>query len=147
MVRGKYGDLPARDLHLLVVLVRCTQSVERRLFAHIRQADLTPPQFDVLEALYHRGPMTVNTIIEKTLSSSGNTGVVVDNLIKRGLVEKSVDETDRRVRRVALTDQGFQRMEEYFPRHLAEVQRAFGALEPEEKATLTLLLRKLGKSV
>ena len=89
----------------------------------------------------------MNGVIEKTLSSSGNIGVVIDNLIKEGWAEKSVDESDRRVRSVALTKKGKQKISDYFPNHAAEVKTAFAGLTVEEKERLTFLLKKLGLSV
>lgn len=147
MEAHRYGKDAARDLHLLVVMVRAMQSVERRLFAHIRDAEFTPAQFDVLEVLYHKGPLTVNELIEKTLSSSGNTGVVLENLLRHGLVAKWADESDRRIRHVELTDAGRERMDQYFPEHVKEVQAVFAALDTKETETLAGLMKKLGKSL
>ena len=147
MFRDRYGEEAAHDLHLLVVLERAVRSVEHRLFAHIRSGYLTPGQFDVLEALYHNGPLTVNEVIAKTLGSSGNIGFVIDNLIESGLVEKRVDECDRRVRHVALSEAGRRRMAEFFPEHVQVVRSTFASLDREEKQILIDLLRKLGKGV
>ena len=146
-VRRQYGAAISRDLKLLVVLERCAQSVRNRMLPHVQNAGLTPAQFSVLEVLYHGGAMNVNGVIEKTLSSSGNIGVVIDNLIKEGWAEKSVDESDRKVRSVALTRKGKQKISDYFPNHAAEVKTAFAGLTVEEKERLTFLLKKLGLSV
>jgi DNA-binding MarR family transcriptional regulator len=145
--RPEPTDPVSLDLKLLVVLGRCTQSVTRRLFPHIRSAGLTHSQFEVLEILYHKGPLTVNEIIGKTLSSSGNIGVVVDNLVRLGWVQKRPDDTDRRIRYVELTQAGREKIGEYFPQHAREVQETFRALSREEKERLVELLKKLGRSI
>ena len=143
----QYGAATARDLKLLVVLERCAQSVRSRLLPHVENAGLTLAQFSVLELLYHRGPMTVNGVIEKRLSSSGNIGVIIDNLIKEDWVEKRVDDSDGRVRYVSLTKTGEMKISNYFPNHAAEVTKSFAELTIDEKERLTFLLKKLGRSV
>ena len=147
MFKNRYGKKAARDLRLLLLLIHAQRSVKRRLLTHIRSANFTPAQFDVLETLYHKGPLTVNDVIEKTLSSSGNICVIINNLMALGLLEKEVDEADHRVRQLRLTETGRQRMAEYFPGHLKEVKAVFSGLKPSEKAVLSDLLRKLRKSL
>lgn len=142
-----YGPETARDLKLLVVMGRCQQSLFRRLSPLVRETGLTYAQFTVMEALYHKGPLTVNEIIDKTLSSSGNIAVVADNLEKAGWAVKSVDSEDRRIRRVKLTPKGKEKISSYFPEHFKEIRAAFSSLDGEEKATLIRLLKKLGRSM
>lgn len=143
----RYSQELRRDLKLLVVLGRCAQSIESRLLPHITSAGFTPAQFMVMEILYHKGPLTVNEIIEKALSSSGNIGVVVTNLARLGWVKKTVDPTDRRVRHVELTDEGRETIGAYLPKHFAEVQAMFACLDPGEEDVLIEAIKKLGLSV
>lgn len=104
-------------------------------------------QFAVLEALFHKGPLTVNEIIETTLSSSGNMGVVIRNLEKAGFVKKAVSEQDRRSRKVSLTDKGEELIAALFPEHVKDIMRAFKGLDISEKSALIELVKKLGKSI
>lgn len=147
MAEDHSGGQAGLDLRVLAALERTVQAIERPLFAHIRSGNLTPAQFDVLEALYHGGPLTVNGVIQRTLGSSGNIGVVVDNLIKSGLVTKRVDQDDRRVRYLELSEAGSQLMTEFFPCHLQVVEATFTGLDKHDKRALIDLLRKLRKSV
>ncbi len=135
------------DEKLLVVMGRCFQSLEKALFEHIRSTDFTPTQFAVLEMLYHKGPLTVNGIIEKSFSSSGNIGVVITNLIKVGFVEKQINEQDRRSRRITLTASGRARISMYYPKHRKALECYLAELTEAEKEILILLLKKLGKSI
>lgn len=143
----EYNQELRRDLKLLVVFGRCVQSIESRLLPHIASAGFTPAQFMVMEMLYHKGRLTVNEIIEKALSSSGNVGVVLANLVRLGWVKKTVDPTDRRVRYVELTDEGRETIRAYLPKHFAEVQDMFACLGRSEKDALIEATKKLGLSV
>ena len=134
------------DEKLVVVMGRSFHSLEKALFKHVRSMGLTPTQFIVLEMLYHKGPLTVNEIIETSFSSSGNIGLVVKNLLKAGLVDKQIDTQDRRVRKIRLTETGQARINDYYPEHLKAIEHCFRGVTTAEKKVLILLLSKLKKS-
>ena len=139
-------DTPEARLALnsYVKLMRAADSVTARVHRHLQLAGLSVTQFGVLEALYHLGPLCQRDLGRKLLKSSGNMTLVVDNLEKRGLVERRRDETDRRFLAVALTGAGEQLMVEIFPRHVAAVVAEFATLSAEEQRELARLCRKLG---
>ena len=72
---------------------------------------------------------------------------MIDNLRKRGLVERERDPADRRCYLVALTPEGAALIADLFPRHVAIVEREIGALTAAEQETLAALCRKLGLGV
>ena len=106
---------------------------------------LTETQFGVLEALRHLGSMAQCELAGKLLKSNGNITMVIDNLEKRGLVQRQADKNDRRISRIVLTVTGQQLIDEIFPMHAAAVAEEFSILSPEEQRELSRLLRKLGK--
>jgi DNA-binding MarR family transcriptional regulator len=140
-----YGEENNQNLKLLVVLGRTIQGLQRRLAPGIRETGLTPAQFGALEALYHQGPLAVNEVIEKMLSSSGNIAVVVNNLVKAGLAEKVTGRADKRVHRVSLTPEGRELIGRFLPRHMETLVETTTALIMEEKEKLIRLLKKLRK--
>ena len=95
-----------RALDVYIKLTRCAESVNARINQRLSDLKLTISQFGVLEALYHLGPMHQNELGQKILRSSGNMTMVIDNLCKRGLVERCRNEEDRRYVRVSLTPAG-----------------------------------------
>jgi len=131
-------------LDAYIKLSRATSAVDARINRPLAEASLTTSQFGVLEAVWHLGPLTHGEIGRKLLKSSGNVTVVIDNLARRGLVRRESDTVDRRVSRVALTAAGSALLEAVFPAHVARVVDAFGALDADELATLSTLLRRLG---
>ena len=110
---------------------------------HVAQVGLTPTQFMVLEMLLHKGTSGMGDIIKLTYSSSGNIGLVVDNLIKSGLVEKQVAPDDQRARLISLTETGKQKISDYYPCHLEFLKRKFSTIDAEEKEVLVSLLNRL----
>lgn len=132
------------DLKLLVTLSRCMQTVHRFEVRTIRSGGLTLPQFGVLEVLYHKGPLCISEIIEKTLSSGGNMTVVIENLLRDGLIERNPSPEDRRKSLIHLSRKGEELMQKHFPEHIKNIQEIFQILSNNEKNTLIRLSKKLG---
>ena len=115
-----------------------------RVDAHLASIDLTVSQFGVLEALYHLGPLYQKDLATKILKSTGNITMVVDNLEKRGLVERLRDEEDRRHYFVRITDQGARKIRSFFPGHVTRIVQEMGRLSKAELDTLGRLCKKVG---
>jgi len=139
--QGQAREVRALDAY--IKLLRAADSVVAR--AHRRTAcDLTVSQFGVLETLHHLGPMHQRRIGTKLLKSGGNVTMVIDNLERRGLVERRRDQKDRRYVSVHLTPAGEALIAEVFPRHVHSIVEEMAPLTAEEQETLGRLCRKLG---
>ncbi|MCC6398771.1 MAG: MarR family transcriptional regulator [Bacteroidetes bacterium] len=139
-----YGRKADRALDLWVKLARAFATFDRHAQEDIRTYGLTQPQFGVLEALGHLGPLTLGELSRKLLSSGGNTTVIVDNLEKEGLLRRRVCAEDRRVSYVELTGRGTRLLQRIFPPHAKAVARLASVLSAAEQVRLAALLRKLG---
>lgn len=135
------------DENLVAALASVMRSLERPLAKHIAMEGLTPTQFAVLEMLLHKGPRTVNEVIDGLLSSSGNVGVVIDNLIAAGLLEKKPNPADGRSRIVSLTVTGDEKIRAYYPRHRDELHRLMSGIPNSDKKTLIRGLAALRRSL
>lgn len=138
-----YSDKEEINLKLIIALSRTMQSINKKQTKFINSKLLTLPQFGVLELLYHKGPLCINDIIEKTLSTSGNMTVVIENLRKDKYIEKKKDETDQRKHIISLTEKGKVLIEEIFPTHLDNLNKILSKLMKSEKKELLKLLIKL----
>jgi MarR family 2-MHQ and catechol resistance regulon transcriptional repressor len=133
-----------RALDVFIKLVRAADSVSLKVNAHLQGHNLTVSQFGVLESLYHLGPMQTSELGTKILKSSGNMTTVIDNLEKRGLVERIRREDDRRCIDIHLTAAARKLVEGLLPGHVAGVQQAFACLTADEQEKLGALCRTLG---
>ena len=140
----QYGKKEDRALSLWVKLARAAGTIGRLTGGDIEGYGLTAPQFSVLEALGHLGPMTIGDLGRKMLSTGGNMTVVVDNLERDGLVCRTHDAKDRRVIMVELTVKGRKLFQEIFPKHAAFVTKVTSVLNEAEQEELSRLLKKLG---
>src|SRR5512145_2305733 len=133
-----------RALNAFIKLVRAASSVSSRVEAHLGELELTISQFGVLEALHHLGPLYQKDLARKILKSTGNITMVVDNLEKRGLVERVRDEEDRRHYFVRLTTAGKSLITSFFPGHTTRIVRELSVLSKSEQEELGRLCKKVG---
>ncbi|RCK77943.1 MAG: Transcriptional regulator, MarR family [Candidatus Ozemobacter sibiricus] len=135
-----------RALDAFIKLLRAAASVARHTRTVFEAAGLTESQFGVLEALFHLGPLTPGDLGRKILKSPGNLTLVLDNLVRQGLIVRQPS-ADRRCRPVALTPRGHALVARLLPRHVQVVTAAFRGLTAAEQTRLAALCRKLGLSL
>jgi MarR family transcriptional regulator, 2-MHQ and catechol-resistance regulon repressor len=131
-------------VRLWLVLWRASRAVEARAARSIEALGMCLSDFAALEALLHKGPLTVGALGEKVLLTSGSMTAAVDRLERRGLVERRSDPQDRRARVIHLTGAGRALGRKLFAAHELDMEAAVSALTSAERATLLELLRKLG---
>src|ERR1700682_6787781 len=72
----------------------------------IANAGLCLTYFAALEALLHKGPLTISQIQQKVLLATGSMTAAVDRLENLGLIVRKASPSDRRARVVELTAGG-----------------------------------------
>jgi len=142
--RQKGSAAEKRALDTYIKLRRAVNAVSLREGEVRRAAGLTESQFGALEALHHLGPLCQHELAGKVLKSAGNMTTVVDNLERRGLVERRRDGDDRRMVTIHLTDPGRELVREVFPRVAGVLEEAFSTLSAKEQDQLGALCRRLG---
>lgn len=134
-------------LRLWIALARCYSSFAKAVSLKIQEYGLTTPQFGVLEALFHLGPLSLGELAEKLLVTGGNVTYVMDRLEQQGLVYRERSEDDRRVIQAKLTVEGRSLVESVFDGHAEFVEHLTRHVEPGERRQLRTLLKKLGRGV
>ena len=142
-----WGPEEEEALRLWIALARCYSTFARAVSGKVLEYGLTSPQFGVLEALHHLGPLSLGELAEKLLVTGGNITYVMDRLEEQGLVRRERSSRDRRVVEARLTREGRRLVEEYFPLHARHVRELTDVLEPDERRELRRLLKKLGRGV
>lgn len=134
----------AAALKLWVVLNRAHRAISEHARREVERQGLRPTEFGVLEALYHKGPLTLGEVGERVLLTSGSITAVIDKLEKRGLLERRGSAEDRRVCFAQLTNDGRALVAGIFPDHAEVLRGAMRGLTTEEKQIATALIRRLG---
>ncbi len=131
--------------YFVIALHRIVNRMDRGTAALCGAEGLTLGQFAVLEALYHKGELSVGEIKEAVLGSDGTIPVVVGNLARDGLVTRHPDPEDRRRSIVSITEAGRARVEAVLPKNEELLQAFFDGWSAEEKKLACRLLAKLTK--
>lgn len=132
------------ELKALIGLHRTVNAIDRESARVCSAAGLTLGQFAVLEALFHKGDLTVGQVQEKILSTSGTIPLIVGNLEKQGYLIRQRDEVDKRCRILHLTQKGKEVVERVFPGNEKVIIEATSCWSDEEKQQLVSLLEKFG---
>ena len=129
---------------LWLVLSRCHRALNHIAERSIEQAGLGLTDFAALEALLHKGPLTITEIQGKVPLAIGSMTAAVDRLEKKDLIMRTPAVGDRRAKVLKLTPEGSRIVEKAFRRHAAELESAMAVLSASEKSQLHGLLKKLG---
>jgi len=140
--QGSEAEVLALDTYIKVT--RAAQSIMNRAMEHLGEANLSPSQFAILEALYHLGTLSQVELAHKLLLSTGNITTVIQNLEKRHLVCRQRSADDQRYMQVSITDSGRGLIASIFPAHVQGIVEIMNVLTAEDQQTLAHLSRKLG---
>lgn len=110
----------------------------------ITNAGLCLTDFAALEALLHKGPLTISEIQDKVQLASGSMTAAIDRLEKRGLVVRKSTASDRRARIVELTQEGKRVAAAYFGKHARDLEDLMSVMSVKEKQHVFAALKKLG---
>jgi MarR family transcriptional regulator, 2-MHQ and catechol-resistance regulon repressor len=129
---------------LAIVLARCWRAVGQIAEESVGEAGMCFTDFVALEALLHKGPLTITEIQEKVGLASGSMTAAVDRLEKKGFLQRKPASNDRRAKLLELTPKGRLTVKRAFDHHAVALESAMKVLNDAEKRQLHGLLKKLG---
>src|SRR5215470_8242701 len=129
---------------LWLVMTRSHHALRLLAEQSITNTGLCLTDFAALEALLHKGPLTITEIQDKVQLASGSMTAAIDRLEERGLVVRSFTASDRRARIVKLTQEGKRVASEYFERHARDLEELMSVLSEKEKLQVYGSLKKVG---
>lgn len=91
-------------------LWRSANHLQQGLIEVLRRADLTPTQYNVLRILRGSSPeaLTCGQVGERMVTREPDVTRLLDRLEKRGLIERTRDQRDRRVVTIRITPAGLE---------------------------------------
>ena len=104
---------------------------------------LTPSQAEVLVGLELRHTCSTGDIASSLGVTSSAATQTVETLVRRGLVERAADATDRRVVRLVLTSEGSQLTAQLHEQRRRQLTELVSRLNPEQTSALVTALRTL----
>lgn len=104
---------------------------------------LTVTQWRVMAALGRFGPLTASEVGQRIIMDKVAVSRAVAGLLKRGLIEKATDRSDRRRATLELSAAGRAMHTRIVPIALAYEQRLYEALTAEERERFNMLYDRL----
>lgn len=141
MVKGSSDDVGLQVLRAIRRIVRGVSRYSRRVG---KESGLTVPQLLCLRTLSAEAAgVTVGQVSEAVQLSKSTTSVLVDGLVKRGLISRERSLTDRRRVELRLTDAGQERLADLpAPLETRFVER-LGALSAVDQVRLVAALEQV----
>lgn len=129
---------------LWTVLARCYKALSSRVEQSVADAGLCLTDFMILEALLHKGPLTITEIQGKILLASGSMTAAVDRLEKKGTIVRRSIKADRRARQLELTAAGRELIERCYGEHKLVFDELVSVLSDKEMQQTYASLKRLG---
>ncbi|NER09212.1 DNA-binding transcriptional regulator, MarR family [Muriicola jejuensis] len=137
----KKMPLPSRTLiHLMLV----NNKIVERITWALKPFGVSLQQFNVLRILRGQGdqPANLSTLNERMVSKMSNTTRLVDKLLSKGLVDRSICEANRRKVEITITGEGLAVLEEMDAVMQRTEAELVADLSEEELKELNTLLNK-----
>lgn len=134
------------ELKSLIILFKAYASVEAKVRKSLEGTDLNLNEFMALEALYHKGNLTTQSLIDLVLIPNSSMTYVLDILNKKEFIIRAKDEKDRRVQIIQITENGKNVFEDVYAKHYKVMRELFDVLDEAEEEKLQDMLKLLGKT-
>lgn len=109
--------------------------------------DLIPSHGNILTVLYnHKEPLTMKEIAEKIGKDKSTVTVLINHLLYRGYIKKTIHPLDRRVTLIELTELGLSKEEKYRTISKHVVDTAYKGMSDEEVAQFLSLLKRVSSN-
>jgi DNA-binding MarR family transcriptional regulator len=111
--------------------------------SQITRLRLIPGHFHVLSSLYHRGSFPMSELGSEVRISKQQLTPIIDRLVETGMVTRRVDEQDRRIVRVEITEQGTEVYEELREEIKQSLMERFSAIPDGQLKELERMLPRV----
>ncbi|MFB3055803.1 MAG: MarR family winged helix-turn-helix transcriptional regulator [Ignavibacteriaceae bacterium] len=140
--KGSKKEMLALDSY--IKLMRAADTINSVVNLSLSKFGLTESQFNVLDALYHLGPLSQKQLGYKLLKSGGNITMVIDNLEKDAYVERRRGKEDRRIFFIHLTKKGGKKLEGILPELVNFITNEINRISKTEQVEFQRLCKKIG---
>ncbi|MFC6646609.1 MarR family winged helix-turn-helix transcriptional regulator [Granulicella cerasi] len=129
---------------LWVVLARAYRSMATFVEHSIASLGIGLSDFMILEALLHKGALTMSALCEVALLKNASMTAAVDRLESRSLVLRVPHATDRRVHLVELTREGRSLITKLYTQHEKDIDAVMAGVAISDRAAVREALKTIG---
>ena len=130
---------------VLVRLFRNINAIEEQVIKKSEYQSMTTNDMHVIEAIGIEEPRNMTAVARALMVTTGTLTISVNSLVKKGFVERTRSEEDRRVVLVSLTEKGRQAYRSHENFHKDMVAAVTKELTVEEQVILEKALSRLNR--
>jgi DNA-binding MarR family transcriptional regulator len=120
-------------------------AISSKFKAALAPFDIEPRQFSLLRAVGFSGGQSQKALAARLNVPTSSMVATIDDLERRGLIERRPSAGDRRVNELHLTQKGKDLLQDVLPVAMETESRIRNALGPEESSKLSETLRRVGE--
>lgn len=129
--------------HILVKLFKDILDIEERALITSEYKDVSVNDMHIMEAIGIHDSKNMSTVAKTVSVTVGTLTIAINNLVKKGYVERVRSEEDRRVVLVSLSEKGERAYLHHKAFHEKMVMSVLDGLDPKETEDLMKALLKL----
>ncbi len=130
---------------VLVRLFRDINTLEERAIRTEEYRDVTSNDMHVMEAIGPEGAKNMTSVARELEVTTGTLTISVNSLVKKGYVNRTRSEEDRRVVLISLSDKGVRAYLRHQEFHQKMIDAVLAGLSEEEQRVLEQALLKLNR--
>ncbi len=138
-------NLNATLNEVLVRLFRDINAIEEQAVRTGEYKELSVNDMHVIEAIDIHEPKNMTSVARALSVTTGTLTISVNGLVKKGFVERTRSEEDRRVVLVSLTQKGRKAFAQHSRFHQQMIDAVVEGLTPQEQEILEKALRNLNQ--
>lgn len=138
-------DITTSLNEVLVRLFRDITEIEEKALKTGEYKDLTVTDMHVIEAIDRNAPKNMSSVAKALSVTTGTLTISVNGLVKKGYVERTRSEEDRRVVYVSLTKKGCKAFQMHQKFHQEMIDAIIAGLSGEEQVVLGKALGNLAQ--
>ncbi|MDH3918099.1 MAG: MarR family winged helix-turn-helix transcriptional regulator [Rhodospirillales bacterium] len=143
--QGLPWNVPGFDVWLTIA--RTYQLCERAITQRVAPLGISLAQHDVLANVVHSPGLTQQEIADRLLVARSNVSMLLSSMEKSGLLERTKDENDRRIRRIFLTPHGRKIVEASLAAQTEVVDKMISAIEQSEIMAVGVAMEKVEQAL
>ncbi len=128
---------------ILVKLFNDIMDIEEKAIITEEFKDITNNDMHVIEAIGIKEPKNMSTVAKRLSVTVGTLTIAVNNLVKKGYVNRNRSEFDRRVVLIALSEKGRKAYQHHKEFHEEMIQATLEGLDEEQTEVLVKALSNL----
>ena len=125
------------------ILNKVNTKLKNELLQHLKEHDVTPEQWAILNCLWEQDGITPKELADLTFKDKPNTNRILEKLIRKGLVVRKAHPVDKRAFQMFLTESGWALREQLIPQVKQLLAKAAAGIEPDKVAEMKKLLNQI----